>query len=248
MVVGDSAVATRRLKRRFWLISLSALLAVLLTLRLGVWQLSRADQKHTLQSDIDSRQRLPALGNQDVLAALPGVDLAHRRVTLRGHWLADKTVYLDNRQMAGKPGFFVLTPLKLDGSDLAVVIQRGWVQRSFVDRTALPALQTAAGSVVIEGRIAPAPAKLYELGASKVGHIRQNLDLPGFALEIAVPLSGYSVLQSGASGDGLAREWPSVNTGVEKHYGYAFQFFALCGLIAGLYIWFQIVRRIFHPR
>ena len=220
----------------------------MLTMRLGWWQLSRADQKQTLQSDIDAREQLPVLGNQDVLAAMQGVDLVHRRVLLRGHWLADKTVYLDNRQMAGKPGFFVLTPLKLDGADMAMVIQRGWVQRSFVDRAALPELQTAAGSVVIEGRIAPAPAKLYEFSASKSGDIRQNLDLPGFSQEIAVPLSGYSVLQTAASGDGLAREWPSVNTGVEKHYGYAFQWFALCGLIAGLYIWFQIVRRIFHPR
>ena len=248
VVTGNSPLASRWLTRRFWFISLAALLAVVLTLRLGLWQLSRANQKQTLQSEIDARQQLPSLGNRDVVAAVPGVDLSHRRVILRGHWLADKTVYLDNRQMAGKPGFFVLTPFKLDGTDLAVVIQRGWVQRSFVDRAALPELQTAAGNVVIEGRIAPAPAKLYEFNASKVGDIRQNLDLPGFALELGVPLSGYSVLQTGASGDGLAREWPSVNTGVEKHYGYAFQWFALCGLIAGLYIWFQIVRRILHTR
>ncbi len=244
----DSPVATRRLTRRFWLISLAALLATVLTLRLGVWQLSRANQKQTLQSEIETREALPALGNQDVDQARHDVDLLHRQVVLRGHWLADKTVYLDNRQMAGKPGFYVLTPLKLEDSNMAVVIQRGWVQRSFTDRTALPALPTAAGMVVVEGRIAPPPAKLYEFSASQLGDIRQNLDLPGFALEIGVPLSRYSVLQTGASGDGMAREWPPVNTGVEKHYGYAFQWFALCSLIAGLYIWFQIVRRIFPTR
>lgn len=237
-----------RLTRRFWLISLAALLATVLTLRLGVWQLSRASQKQALQSEIDTRKVLPVLGNRDVDEARPDVDLMHRRVVLRGHWLADKTVYLENRQMAGKPGFYVLTPLKLEDSSRAVVIQRGWVQRSFTDRAALPVLATVAGEVVVEGRIAPAPAKLYEFSTSQLGHIRQNLDLPGFALEIGVPLSRYSVLQTGASGDGLARDWPAVNTGVEKHYGYAFQWFALSGLIAGLYFWFQIVRRIFPTR
>lgn len=241
-------MATRWLTRRFWLVSLAALLATGLTLRLGFWQLSRAEQKQTLQSEIDTRQRLPALGNRDLSAAPADRDLAHRRVTLHGHWLAASTVYLDNRQMAGKPGFYVLTPLKLDDSDLAVVVQRGWVQRSFVDRAALPRLETSAGNVVIEGRIAPAPARLYEFGASQVGNIRQNLDLPAFAREVGVPLSRYSVLQTGGSGDGLAREWPIVVVGVEKHYGYAFQWFALCGLIAGLYLWFQIVRRILHTR
>jgi surfeit locus 1 family protein len=40
----------------------------------------------------------------------------------------------------------------------------------------------------------------------------------------------------------LLREWPQAATGVEKHYGYAFQWFGLALLIALLYVWFQIVR------
>jgi len=39
-----------------------------------------------------------------------------------------------------------------------------------------------------------------------------------------------------------------VGTGVDKHYGYAFQWFGLCGLMALLYVWFQIVRRFIRPR
>ena len=241
-------MATTRLTRRFWLISLAVLLAGGLTLRLGLWQLSRAEHKQALQAEIDTRQRLPALDNRDLSQAAPGADLAHRLVRLRGHWMRDQTVFLENRQMAGKPGFYVLTPLQLEHSQRAVVVQRGWVQRSFTDRAALPTLASAEGSVVVEGRIAPAPAKLYEFGASRGGDIRQNLDLPGFALELGVPLAAYTVLQSGAAGDGLARDWPPVNTGVEKHYGYAFQWFALCGLIVGLYVWFQLVRRIIPIR
>lgn len=241
-------MATTWLTRRFWLISLAVLLAGGLTLRLGLWQLSRAEHKQALQADIDARQRLPALDNRDLNQAAPGADLAHRLVRLQGRWMRDKTVFLDNRQMAGKPGFYVLTPLQLEYSQRAVVVQRGWVQRSFTDRAALPTLANAAGGVVVEGRIAPAPAKLYEFGASQGGDIRQNLDLPGFALELGVPLAAYTVLQSGPPDDGLARDWPPVNTGVEKHYGYAFQWFALCGLIVGLYVWFQIVRRIIPIR
>jgi surfeit locus 1 family protein len=42
--------------------------------------------------------------------------------------------------------------------------------------------------------------------------------------------------------DGLLRQWPEPAADVQKHYGYAFQWFALCALILGLYVWFQIVR------
>ena len=42
--------------------------------------------------------------------------------------------------------------------------------------------------------------------------------------------------------DGLLRQWPAVAIDVGKHHGYAFQWFALCALITGLYVWFQLLR------
>jgi surfeit locus 1 family protein len=42
--------------------------------------------------------------------------------------------------------------------------------------------------------------------------------------------------------DGLLRQWPRPAVDVQKHYGYAFQWFALGALMAGLYVWFQLVR------
>ena len=78
--------------------------------------------------------------------------------------------------------------------------------------------------------------------------IRQNLDLAQFSIETGLPLLPMSVQQVGVASEGLLREWPVVGTGVEKHYGYAFQWFALSVLIALLYVWFQIVRRFFSPR
>lgn len=247
-MVLDSSVATRPLNLRFWLLTLAALAAAALTLELGFWQLSRASHKLALQQAMDERLELPALGNRALADPAAGSDVLHRRVRLRGRWLAQHTVYLDNRQMAGKQGFFVVTPLQLEDSELAVVVQRGWVQRSFIDRSMLTGVATPAGTVQIEGKIAPPPAKLYEFDASSGGNIRQNLDMSGFAREVGMPLAAFSVQQSGPLGDALVRAWSPVSTGVEKHYGYAFQWFALCGLIVFLYFWFQIVRRLIRPR
>ena len=101
---------------RFWVIAGAALLGAFITLQLGLWQLSRAAEKQALQADIDARAALPPLDT----AALGGSQAPHawmhRRVSLRGHWLDRHTVYLENRQMDGKPGFYVLTPLQLDGA------------------------------------------------------------------------------------------------------------------------------------
>ena len=235
-------------RRRFWLVSIAALLAVALTLALGRWQLSRAAQKLVMQQALEAAAVMPALDNQ-ALAALPDQASAlHRRVLLRGQWIAQHTVWLDNRQMGGKVGLYVMTPLRLEGSAAVILVQRGWLARNFLERTALAPLQTPAVPVQVQGYLASAPASLYELGHRESGPIRQNLDLGAFASEVGAPLGSVSVVQTGAASEGLLRDWPLVGSGVEKHYGYAFQWFSLSALIASLYVWFQIVRRFVRPR
>jgi surfeit locus 1 family protein len=239
------------LRSRFWLITMASVLAFLATLSLGRWQLSRAAQKESLQAAIDSKARQPSLDNRS-LAALaddsgaPGLATAlHRTVNLRGTWVAERTIFLDNRQMNAKPGLYVLTPLRLEGSGRAVLVQRGWVARNFIDRTSVPAIAVPAGLVEIQGRIAPPPSKLYALGAPEQGLIRQNLDLAQFRGESGLALLDVTVQQTGAASEGLLREWPVVSSGSAKNYGYAFQWFGLCALIAILYVWFQIGKRFF---
>jgi len=233
---------------KFWLVTLSAVLAVAGTLALGRWQLSRAAQKVALQASIDAKAGMPKL-NGATLAMLadPAIEL-HRGVMLRGRWMAERTVFLDNRPMSGKPGLYVLTPLQLEGHAAVVLVQRGWVARNFIDRTSVPRIDTPTGVVEVQGRIAPPPGKLYELGGAETGLIRQNLDLAQFRAELGLPLLTVSVQQIGDTGDGLLREWPRPDTGIDKHYGYAFQWFALSALIALLYVWFQIVRRFITAR
>ncbi len=232
--------------RRRWLIAAAALVGAAATARLGVWQLDRAAKKIALQAEIESHATLPPLDT----AGLPRIEADaetqhYRPVRLRGQWLPTHTVYLDNRQMNGHPGFFVLTPLQLGPGD-AVVVQRGWVPRNAQQRTQLPPIDTPAGPVEIVGRIAPPPSKLFEFGGAAPGPIRQNLDLDAYARETGLRLRPLSVQQLDAGGvrssDGLLREWPRPALDVQKHYGYAFQWFAMSALITGLYVWFQLLR------
>jgi surfeit locus 1 family protein len=228
--------------RRFWIATFATVLGIGATFALGVWQLGRAHQKEALAAAIASRKDLPALPQAAFLAADRRAVL-YRPVVLNGRWVPEHTVFLDNRQMAGKVGFYVVTPLRLAGSDAAVLVQRGWAPRNFVSREQLPAIDTPAGEVEVRGRIAPPPAKLYQFGPAGGGPIRQNLDLPPFAAETRLKLLEVSVQQTGAASQGLLREWPETGgRGPETNYGYAFQWWALCGLIAILYVWFQFIQ------
>lgn len=236
------------LNARRAVVLLAAVLAAAGTARLGVWQLDRADQKNRLHDAQQRQRQLPpvpqaALAREAAATALQ----LHRAVTLQGHWLPVHTVYLENRQMNGRPGFYAMTPLRLDDGSV-VLVQRGWVQRDLMDRTRVVLPPLPQGQVQVQGRIAPGPSRLYDFAGAASGPIRQNLELEGFARETGLPLRPLTVVQEdGAPGaaapaDGLQRQWPQVSAGVDKHYGYAFQWFALCTLITLLYVWFQLIR------
>ena len=223
---------------RRWLLLVAALLAAALTARLGVWQLDRARQKLELQAAVDAQTASAPLRNEDLAAD----GQLHRRVTLRGQWVAERTVWLDNRPMDGRAGFYVVTPLRLAGRADAILVQRGWAPRDPVSRARLPAIVTPTGEVEVVGRLAASPSRLYELGDGAAGPIRQNLDPTAFAAEAGLALLPLTVVQTDGADDGLSRHWPAPDLGLHKHYGYAFQWFALCALILTLYVWFQLLR------
>ena len=230
-------------RRGALVILLSTIIGVAITAALGVWQLNRAAQKQALQQMLDARSTMPELPAASLASTVADAAAQHfRRVRLKGRWIAAATLFLDNRQMHGRPGFFVVTPLRLEGSGDAVLVQRGWAPRDFTDRSHVPDVPTPAGTVELVGHIAPPPARLYEFAGPASGPIRQNVDLDSYSREAGVPLKPLSVMQDGAAADSLLREWPRPAVDVHKHYGYAFQWFALCALMAGLYVWFQLVR------
>jgi surfeit locus 1 family protein len=233
----------------------ATLLMVALTARLGVWQLDRAAQKTQLQQALEERGSWPVL-QTDALPTLTEAAPAnyHRPVRIQGQWVQDATVYLENRQMKGRPGFFVVTPLLFDVPGAlphALLVQRGWLPRDNNDRTRLPVVPTPSGRVVVSGRMAPPPARLFEFEGTTGGRIRQNLDIAAYAAETNLPLLPYSVVQTSSDptpADGLLRDWPAPAVDVHKHHGYAFQWFSLAALLTGLYVWFQLIRPWRHRR
>ncbi len=236
-------------RARLW-VTLATVVGVAITASLGFWQLSRADMKEALAAQRDARSTMSSVGWEEVMASVqPGVDssevmaLHDRPVVLRGQWLHEATVFLDNRPMSGRSGFFVVTPLLSEGGQFAIAVQRGWVPRRMDDRTTVPDLPMDAGVVEVVGRLAPPPSMLYELGQDSDGRIRQNIDLPSYGAQWSLRLPPLSVQQTegGVSDASLLREWPRLGADVHKHYGYATQWFGLSALMVFLYVWFQFI-------
>jgi surfeit locus 1 family protein len=222
-----------------------AVACALLTARFGIWQLSRAHTKLANAALVAERSVLAPLAGSD-LARDPATAQAQwqRPIALTGEWDTAHTVFLMNRTMDERSGFYVMTPLRLpDGG--AVLVQRGWVPRDDVDPMKVPAIPVRGGPVKVLGHAAPWPSHWIDIGHGAGGPVRQNLELAAFTVESGLALRPVTVIEDATADnatDGLRRDWPVPEIGVATNYGYAVQWFAMSIAFLGLYVWLQFIR------
>jgi surfeit locus 1 family protein len=214
--------------------TLLALGGAVLTAWLGDWQLNRAAYKAELQQRLDLAAHQPPVR----LTAEPvaSADLAFYRVQATGEFLTDATILLDNRVRQGQVGYEVVTPLKLPGGAVAVLVNRGWVKAP-PTREERPEVRTPSGTIMLEGIALPPPGPAFRLSAPpEAGAVWQHLSLERAQARVGLPLQPVVLQQSNDTGDGLARDWPRPQTGINTHRAYALQWFTMCGVILLLYV------------
>jgi surfeit locus 1 family protein len=217
------------LKFRFrWIPFIAALIVAMIGFSLGQWQTRRASEKLAIEARQQARESQAPTELGSVIRQPEEVEFRHMKV--RGEFLPEWTVYLDNRPYKGAAGFHVMTPMKIVNSDMHVLVARGWVKRDVADRAKLPPISTPGGIVEIEGVARRSSGHLLQLGKVETlrqGAIVQNLDASEFEKAAGMRMQPFVLEQAGDLQDGLIRDWPRPSTGVEKHQGYAFQWYAL---------------------
>ncbi len=208
----------------------ATVLLVALGVTLGQWQDRRAADKIALQQKLSARAADAPL----VIGAapLPAEPLEYRRVRATGQFVGGWPLYLNNRPQDGRAGFYVLMPLRIAGSDNHVLVARGWLPRDAADAARLAPYATPSGTVTIEGIVKTSVGHIMQLGTPepvKPGAIVQNIDPAAFAQASGLKMQPFFIEQSdpAPAADGLVRNWPAPSLGVEKHQGYAFQWYAL---------------------
>jgi surfeit locus 1 family protein len=208
----------------------ATVLLVALGVSLGQWQDRRAAQKIALQDKLSARSAGAPLqlGAQPLDAGA----VEFSKVSATGQFVAEWPLFLDNRPQQGKAGFYLLMPFRIDGTDTHVLVARGWLPRYTGEATRLPAFDTPAGTVTITGLAKRGMGEVMQLGtppAVAPRAILQNLNVAQFAAASGLKLQPFFIEQSGPApaGDKLVRDWPAPALGVEKHQGYAFQWYAL---------------------
>lgn len=221
--------------------TLAALFFFALTLALGNWQSGRAATKRALQARYDAALRESPIHVGGAL--LDRGSVLYRKLEARGVFDDAHTILLDNRVMNGAAGYHVLTPLRIDGSATAILVNRGWVAAGRT-REQIPLPPVPAGRVRLEGMAVDPHTRYVELAhAAPQGRVWQNLDFARYASASGLRLQPVLLLQTSAQNDGLQRRWPRPDSGVDMHVGYAFQWYSLATTLAILWLVMNVKRQ-----
>lgn len=224
-----------------WRITLATVFFCGVFLTAGQWQERRAAYKADLQARVDQRSALAPIGLP--ATAVNVEDYDRMPVVAVGSYESKFGVLVDNKVYKGRAGYQVYTPLKIEGGDMYVLIERGWIAQGRT-REDLPAVATPAGTQRIEGVAVPFPGMHMELREDTVhGPVWQNLDLERYRAWSGLPLQPVVLEQSDALDDGLVRERVRPDFGIEKHRVYALQWYSFFGLAIVLYVVLHIKRK-----
>ena len=229
-----------KLKAR-WVPTLAAAAAIAATLSLAGWQLGRAHEKEALAARIGQLSHDAPITLS--LAAVRAEDVQWRRVTARGRFEPRYGILVDNRIHNGVPGYHVVMPIALGAGGGYVLVNRGWTPAD-PDRSRLPRVRTPDGVVEVSGLAVTPTKRFFELsGRVAQGAVWQNLTLERYRQAFPIAVQPIVIQQDSPLDDGLTRDWSPPDFGVDRHYGYAFQWFALAVTVAVFYVVTHVRRR-----
>lgn len=223
-------MSARRFKPRWWA-WLLLVAGVLLALRLGWWQWSKAEHKAEQRAQLSRMQQSPAL---NVAAMLQRPPQPWQPVQLEGIWQPQGAVWLDNRVQNGIAGYELWMPLQLAGEPRWLLVNRGWVSRAGKERVPLSVLGQIGkvrGEVVWPG---PLPMELSK--DVQQGKLWQNLTPQRYQQHYQQPVLPWLVRQTGSPEAGLSHDWPEVDDGRMRNVSYAGQWLLIALLMVVLFV------------
>ena len=212
----------------FWSLAVAA---AALFLRLGIWQLARRHERRARNAIVAAQQRLTPIP----LAALPRDSAAahYRPASVDGRFDYEHELVLGSRTRRGSPGVELITPVRVAGTDTAVLVNRGWVYSpdgGTVDRSRWREEDSARVTGYVELYSADAGDTRSATGPRIVRRVsRQEI-----AGKIPYPVASFYLVSrsdTGSTAHPVRREIPALDDG--PHLSYAVQWFCFAAIALG---------------
>jgi surfeit locus 1 family protein len=232
--------------RPSWLMTLATTLVITLCIKAGFWQYNKAQVKIALQTQLNVRLAEPAVALPDKIASLD--EWRYRRVKFVGEYDTRYQILLDNQVENTVAGYHVLTPMRVTGSKVAVLVDRGWIPGAA--NRQVPDVLTPHGQLTVEGDVSLPAAKFFTLEAppaidGKWQAVWQNVDMQRYAKSVPFAVQPFVVrLDIKSESGGFVRNWPPPGDRVSMHLGYAYQWLGFALTLLIIYIVLNLKKKL----
>lgn len=231
-----------------FLSTLLTIICIPLFIKLGFWQYEKAVLKQNIQASFEqaNHNRLPELKNYLSNSA----DLAFKKVQVQGEYATQYQILIDNQVENSLAGYHVITPLKINGTNTYVLVNRGWIQGEKY-RAQLPVFDTPMGMLNIQGMAWLPTQKIFTLEndaqiaaySQKWQPVWQHLDMQKYIKTVPVNVLPIIIkLDSKSNAGGFVRNWAMSQDRIATHLGYAYQWFGFAFATFVIYLYSSISR------
>ena len=201
---------------------------------LGLWQISRAHEKRAAQDAFERQTNFTRF--------VHGMELQpFQQLVAEGAFDGERQFLLDNIVVDSRNGHYVITPLVYSDNEPVLLVNRGWIPRGgeTVDPATLAVPNTPT---TVRGRVGSLPRAGYRMGAAieSPSTWPQHAVFPTFdevEASLGREVQPFVLLMAASETNGFLRRWAPTEIGPGRHYAYAFQWFAMAIVLAGLLAW-----------
>ena len=216
---------------RFYMPASLIVATLALLISLGFWQLDRADEKRAIEDKI-------AIANSANVELVVSTELLkdkeYYHVRLQGSYVDDKQFIYDNQIVDQISGYYVLTPFVLNGDSKTILINRGFIAwNGRRDKLADIGVEDELTEVKVQ---ISKPVKRMELKAVEITAefpvLIQAIDLDVMSAIASLDFISVVGLLSPEYENGFVRQWEPYTGSIERHVGYAIQWFLMAFVLA----------------
>lgn len=211
--------------------------------KLGLWQYNKAQQKILYQTQLDSHLNGVAVNLPDSLSDIES--WRYRLVKFSGEYDQAHQFLLDNQVRNGVAGYNVITPVRIEGSNITILVNRGWIAANPI-HSDIPSVETPSGMISFEGNIWIPSSKYFTLETHEANskpqiswqRIWQNMDIKAYAKLTGQVVLPYAIkLSPNVNAGGFERDWVRPDDRVTTHLGYAYQWFGFAAAAVLIYLY-----------
>ncbi len=228
--------------RRWRWPTVAVLVGMVFLARLGFWQLDRLEWRRGLNAAKAAEMDRPPLVLNGDLTGQELAGMINRQAVASGAYDFEHQFIIESQSYNGRPGRFLVTPLRLTGREESILVNRGWLP---LDETDYARFDRPVGPVEVAGRLA-AGQTLSGGRQTEITADRRLFRVDVAAMAAMLPYPVLPVYLLPEAGDPAPAELPypiapDLSLSEGSHLSYAIQWFSFSLLLGVIYVYY--VRR-----